>query len=111
VTVSSETLRSISRQDQLDDVLVWTKAPLLSGNELVPTSRLDEQRPACTDEIERRGDHPGVIRVTADRATVEVAAKAEDIELPLGPNPEPVGTSAASRTPTFERDARRARRP
>ena len=77
------------------DVLVWTKAPFLFRNELVPTDRLDEQRPARTDEVKRLGDHPGVIRVTADGATVEVAAKAEDTELLLGPYPEPVGTMAA----------------
>ena len=33
------------------DVLVWTKAPFLFRNELVPTDRLDEQRPARTDEV------------------------------------------------------------
>ena len=77
------------------DILVWTKAPFLFRNELVPTDRLDEQRPARTDEVKRLGDHPGVIRVTADGATVEVAAKAEDIELLLGPYPELVDTTAA----------------
>jgi hypothetical protein len=77
------------------DVLVWTKAPFLFRNELVPADRLDEQRPARTDEVKRLGDHPGVIRITADGATVEVAAKAEDIELLLGPYPEPVATTAA----------------
>jgi hypothetical protein len=77
------------------DILVWTKAPFLFRNELVPADRLDEQRPARTDEVKRLGDHPGVIRVTADGATVEVAAKAEDIELLLGPYPEPVATTAA----------------
>jgi hypothetical protein len=61
------------------DVLVWTKAPFLLRNELVPIDRLDEQRPARTDEVKRLGDHPGVIRVTAGGATVEIAAHAEDI--------------------------------
>ena len=77
------------------DILVWTKAPFLFRNELVPTDRLDEQRPARTDEVKRLGDHRGVIRVTADGATVEVAAKAEDTELLLGPYAELVGTAAA----------------
>jgi len=67
------------------DVLVWTKAPFLFRNELVPTDRLDEQRPARTDEVRRLGDHPVVIRVPADGATVEVAAKVEDTELLRGP--------------------------
>ena len=48
MTVSRETLRSISRQEQLDDVVVWTTAPFRFRNELVPTNRLDEQRPART---------------------------------------------------------------
>ena len=77
------------------DVLVWTKAPFLFRNELVPTDRLDEQRPARTDEVKRLGDHPVVIRVTADGATVEVAAKAEDTELLLGPYRKPPGARAA----------------
>ena len=77
------------------DVFVWTKGPFLFRNELVPADGLDEQRPARPDEVKRLGDHPGVIRVTADGATVEVAAKAEDIELLLGPYPEPVGATAA----------------
>ncbi len=60
----------------------------------MPTDRLDEQCPARPDEVKRLGDHPGVIRVAADGATVEVAAKAEDAELLLGPYREPVGTTA-----------------
>jgi hypothetical protein len=77
------------------DVFVWTKAPFLFRNELVPTDRLDEQRPARTDEVKRLGDHPVVIRVTAGGATVDVAAKADDTELILGPYREPAGASAA----------------
>jgi hypothetical protein len=77
------------------DILVWTKAPFLFRNDLVPTDRLDEQRPARTDEVKRLGDHPAVIRVTADGATVEVAAGAEDAELLLGPYREPASATAA----------------
>ena len=77
------------------DILVWTKGPFLFRNELVPTDGLDEQRPARTDEVKRLGDHPGVIRVTADGATVEVAAKAEDTELLLGPYRKSAGATAA----------------
>ena len=39
-------------------ILVWTKGPFLFRNELVPTDRLDEQRPARPDEVKRLGDHP-----------------------------------------------------
>ena len=77
------------------DILVWTKAPFLFRNELVPTDRLGEQRPARTGEVKRLGDHPGVIRVTAEGATVEVAAKAEDTELLLGPYRELAYATAA----------------
>jgi Protein of unknown function (DUF2550) len=73
------------------DVLVWTKAPFLFRNELVPTDTVDEQRPARTGEVKRLGDHPCVIGVAADGAAVQVAAKAEDTELLRGPYPEPVG--------------------
>ena len=50
------------------DILVWTKAPFLFRNDLVPTDTLDEQRPVRTDEVKRLGDHPGVIRVNAEVA-------------------------------------------
>jgi hypothetical protein len=78
------------------DVLVWTKAPFLFRNELVPTDSLDEQRPARTDEVKRLGEHPGVIQVTSNGATVQVAATSEDTELLRGPYAEPVGTTAAA---------------
>ncbi len=110
MTVSSETLRSISRQEQLNDVVVWTTAPFLFRNELVPTSRLDEQRPARTDEVKRLGDHPGVIRVTPTGRRWKSLPGPRNAELLLV-YPEPVGTTAASRTPTFKREARTPRRP
>jgi hypothetical protein len=78
------------------DVLVWTKAPFRFRNELVPTDTLDEQRPARPDEVKRLGDHPGVIRVTADAATVEVAAKTEDTERLLGPHRPPADVAVAA---------------
>ena len=71
------------------DVLVWTKAPFLFRNDLVPVDSLDEQRSARADEVKRLGHYPGVIRVAAGGAMVEIAAKAEDTELLLGPYREP----------------------
>ena len=61
----------------------------------MPTDTLEEQRPARADEVKRLGDHPGVIRVAVDGATVEVAAKAEDTELLLGPYRKPADATAA----------------
>jgi hypothetical protein len=79
------------------DILVWTKGPFLLRNELVPADGMGEQRPAGADEVKRLGDHPGVIRVAAGGATVEVAAKAEDIELLLGPYRKPADAMAGSK--------------
>jgi hypothetical protein len=79
------------------DILVWTKAPFLFRNELVPANGLDEQRPARTDEVKRLGDHPVLIRVTADEAAVEIAARGEDSKSLLGPYREPANATAAGR--------------
>src|SRR5215217_5323386 len=40
------------------DVLVWTKAPFLFRNELVPVDALDQQRSADPGEVKRLGDDP-----------------------------------------------------
>jgi hypothetical protein len=79
------------------DILVWTKGPFLFRNELVPADWLGGQRSAEPGEVKRLGDHPGVIRVMAVGASVEVAAKADDIELLLGPYREPPSATAAGR--------------
>ena len=73
------------------DVLVWTKAPLLLRNELVPADGLDEQREPHRDEVKRLGDHPTVIRLRVGDATVEVAADADHCDLLLGPYRQPAG--------------------
>jgi hypothetical protein len=78
------------------DVLVWTKAPFLFRNELVPVDGLDEHRPARPDEVKRIGEHPTVIRVRTGRATVEVAAHGEDAELLLGPYRTPTGATVGA---------------
>ena len=69
-------------------------------NELVAVDGLDEQRPACPDEVKRLGEHPTVIRVRTDRATVEVAAHGEDAELLLGPYRTTAGANGAASAPT-----------
>jgi hypothetical protein len=77
------------------DVLVWTKAPFLFRNDLVATDSVEEQRSARKDEVKRLGDDPGVISVAAGGATVEIAARAEDTDLLLGPYRTPVPVTAA----------------
>ena len=77
------------------DVLVWTKAPLLFRNEILPTDGVEEQRPARADEVKRLGDHPVVVRIRIGRATVEVATGDEDAELARGPYTEPATQAPA----------------
>jgi hypothetical protein len=67
------------------DVLVWTKAPFLFRNELVPADGLTQQRPARHDEVKRLGDEPTVVQLKVGSATAEVAAKSDDTDLLLGP--------------------------
>ncbi len=77
------------------DILVWTKAPFLFRNELVPTDGLALQRPARADEVKRLGDHPIVIQLRVGRATAEVAANGDDRDPILGPYGEPRGDAPA----------------
>jgi hypothetical protein len=67
------------------DVLVWTKAPFLFRNELVPADGLAEQRPARHNEVKRLGEQPTVIQLKVGSATAEVAASGDDASLLLGP--------------------------
>jgi hypothetical protein len=83
----------------VSDVLIWTKAPLLFRNELVPADGLEEQRPAGPDEVKRLGEHPTVIRVRTGAATVEVAVHGEDAGLLLARNRTPGGAKADASTP------------
>jgi hypothetical protein len=78
------------------DVLVWTKAPFLFRNELVPIDGLDGQRPAHPGEIKRLGEHPVVARLRTGNATLDVAARDDDGELLLGPYRERPATLVAA---------------
>jgi hypothetical protein len=71
------------------DVLVWTKAPFLFRNELLPADGVAEQRPARPDEVKRLGERPTVIRLSVEDGTIEVAADDEDTDLLLGPYRSP----------------------
>jgi hypothetical protein len=71
------------------DVLVWTKAPFLFRNELIPTDGVDEPRAAGPNEVKRLGDHPVVVGIRTGDATAEIAVRIEDSELALGPRNRP----------------------
>ena len=64
---------------------MWTKAPFLFRNELLPVDAVEEQRTAVPGEVKRLGDNPTVIRLRVGSAAVEVATKAEGKERLLGP--------------------------
>jgi hypothetical protein len=80
------------------DVLVWTKAPLLVRNELVPVDRLDGERTGAPGEMKRLGDAPIVIALTVGGARVEVAASCEHRDRLLGPYREHVPDEVAGPT-------------
>ena len=69
------------------DILVWTKAPFLFGNELVPADALaGEARTAKPGEIRRLGRNPAVVPLIVDGgARIEVAGSADRQELVPGP--------------------------
>jgi hypothetical protein len=67
------------------DVLVWTKAPLMFRNELVPIDRLADERNAEPGEVKRLGDNPFVVELSTNGATVQIAASEEQRALVVGP--------------------------
>lgn len=60
------------------DVLVWTKAPLMLRNELVPIDGAPNGRAAADGKPKRLGDDPIVVEFASDGARVQVAARAGD---------------------------------
>jgi hypothetical protein len=67
------------------DVLVWSKAPLMIRNEVVPADRLSAEHPADADGVKRLGDKPAVIEFASGDAKIEIAARAEHHALLTGP--------------------------
>ena len=67
------------------DVFVWTRAPLLVRNELIPVDRLCGEHPAHADGLKRLGDQPVVIEFASGSAKIEVAGRAEHHALVTGP--------------------------
>ena len=67
------------------EVLVWTKAPFLFRNELVPGDGLAGERLAGPDEVKRLGGAPVVIELATGHAMVEIAASGDQRDLLRGP--------------------------
>ena len=67
------------------DVLVWSKAPFLYRDELVPVDRQVGKRQADSGEVKRLGDKPVVVEFAVGDAAIEVATKAEHRERAMGP--------------------------
>jgi hypothetical protein len=67
------------------DVLVWSKAPLMFRNELVPADRLPGDNHGHGGGVKRLGDKPLVIELASGAARIEVAARAGHRALVTGP--------------------------
>jgi hypothetical protein len=67
------------------EVLVWSKAPLMLRNELIPVDRLGEEHQARAGDVKRLGDKPIVIEFASGAGRFEVAARAEHRALVSGP--------------------------
>ena len=52
------------------DVLVWSKAPFMLRNELVPVDRLLGEHPAHASGVKRLGDNPVVVEFASGGATI-----------------------------------------
>jgi hypothetical protein len=59
------------------NVLVWSKAPLLLRNEIVPIDGLGGVRTARQGEVKRLGDSPLVVDLSTNGAMLQIASKKE----------------------------------
>lgn len=67
------------------DVLVWTPAPFLLRNILVPVDRLTGPvRPAEPSEVRRIGANPAIASFASDNSTIELATAGKNHERLLG---------------------------
>jgi hypothetical protein len=69
----------------VSDVLVWSKAPLMFRNELVPVDRLLGEHPEHGGGVKRLGDKPVAIEFASGGARIEVATAADSRERAVGP--------------------------
>ncbi len=80
------------------DVIVWSKAPFLYRDEVLPVERVSGERAAGAGEVKRLGDNPVVVEFEVDGAKIEVAAQQEQSDLVKGPLAGAHSTRAATTT-------------
>ena len=67
-------------------------------NEVVPADRMVGERSARSGEVKRLGDEPVVIEFESDGARIEVAARAGQRTLVIGPLTTTSGSGPATRS-------------
>jgi len=67
------------------DVLVWSSAPFMYQNDLIPIDGITGRRRAEDGEIKRLGDEPTVVVFVSGDARIEVATSAKSESLATGP--------------------------
>jgi hypothetical protein len=88
------------------DILVWTPAPFLLRNILVPVDRVTGPvRPAEPGQVKRLGAEPAIASLTSDDSTIEIATAAKNRELLLAPR----DTAGGQLVPKDGRTARTGR--
>ena len=73
------------------DVLVWSKAPFLFRDELVPVDRISGERDAQDGEVRRLGTSPVVVAFASGDATIEIASEKDMRDRVLGSLSVPTG--------------------
>jgi len=87
--LSSEWKRGTGRW--VRDVLVWSQAPFMYQNDLLPIDGIAGRRVAAEGEIKRIGGAPTVIALASGDATIEVATPGQTESRATGPFSSPPG--------------------
>lgn len=72
--LSSSWKRGFGRR--VRNVLVWSRAPFLFRNAIVPVDEINDERAAAEGEVSHLGTVPTVFTVASGSATLEVAVRA-----------------------------------
>ncbi|MEU5250665.1 hypothetical protein [Streptomyces longwoodensis] len=83
---------------RVQDVFVWTSAPLLLRTALLPVDAVSAPRPLAPKEVRRPRHLTAVTALTAPRALLEVAVRAQDEPLACRrPAADPTGITRSPR--------------